>query len=308
MDLFCMQVKISRKIFLFLLFVCYNKFMKNFLNLFNRKPKIGLAFGGGGARGFSHIGVLKAFEEFGLDFDYVAGTSVGSIIGAAYSAGLSSKDIYQVAKALKVKDIRTNKLFFMPSKTDGLEKLMIDTLGDINIEDLKKPFSAIAVDIKSTKEVCISHGNLAKAVAGSCCVPGIFQPVEFDDRLLCDGGLQNTIPANIPRYFDCDYVIAVDCNSTRTYGTDSQKVLDVLGCAIRVLMKSNAVKGYVCADCMIATDNKRFKSTRLDGLDEMVEEGYKNAIDVMPQIVRIFQGKAPKKKLKDFDKDEIDFI
>ncbi|MGN1200680.1 MAG: patatin-like phospholipase family protein [Candidatus Caccovivens sp.] len=282
--------------------------MKNFLNFLSRKPKIGLAFGGGGARGFSHIGVLKAFEEFGLDFDYVAGTSVGSIIGAVYSAGLSSKDMYEIAKELKVKDIRTNKLFFMPSKTDGIEKLLTDTLGDINIEDLKKPFSAIAVDIKSTKEVCISHGNLAKAVAGSCCVPGIFQPVEFGDRLLCDGGLQNTIPANIPRYFDCDYVIAVDCNSTRTYGTDSQKVLDVLGCAIRVLMKSNAVKGYVCADCTIATDNKRFKSTKLDGMDEMIEEGYKNAIDAMPQIMKIFQGKAPKKKLKDFDKDEIDFI
>lgn len=149
---------------------------------------------------------------------------------------------------------------------------------------------------------------MAKAVAGSCCVPGVFQPVEFGDRLLCDGGLQNTIPANIPRYFGCDYVIAVDCNSTRTYGTDSSKVLDVLGCSIRILMKSNAVKGYMYSDVMIATDNKRFKSTRLDGLDEMVEEGYKNAIDLMPQIIQIFKGKFPKKKFKDFDKGEIDFI
>lgn len=282
--------------------------MKNFLNFFNKKPKIGIAFGGGGARGFSHIGVIKAFEEYGIEFDYVCGTSVGSIIGATYASGMTSKEMYEIAKSLKVKDIRTSKIFFMPSKTDGIEKLIIDTLGDINIEELKKPFSAIAVDIKTTKEVCISHGNLAKAVAGSCCVPGFFHPVEFGDRLLCDGGLQNTIPANIPRYFDCDYVIAVDCNSTRTYGTDSSKVLDVLGCSIRVLMKSNAVKGYVCSDCIIATDNKRFKSTKLDGLDEMVEEGYKNAIDVMPQIIKIFQGKVPKKKMKDFDKDEIDFI
>ena len=145
-------------------------------------------------------------------------------------------------------------------------------------------------------------------MAGSCCVPGFFHPVEFENRLLCDGGLQNTIPANIPRYFGCDYVIAVDCNSTRTYGTNSPKVLDVLGCTIRVLMKSNAVKGYVCADVMIATDNKRFKSTKLFGLDEMVEEGYKNAIDAMPKIMEIFSGKVKKQKIKDFDKDEIDFI
>ena len=73
-------------------------------------------------------------------------------------------------------------------------------------------------------------------------------------------------------------------------------------------MKSNAVKGYVCADVMIATDNKRFKSTKLFGLDEMVEEGYKNAIDAMPKIMEIFSGKVKKQKIKDFDKDEIDFI
>ncbi len=282
--------------------------MSKLFNIFNRKPKIGVAFGGGGARGLSHIGVIKAFEEFGLEFDYVAGTSVGSIMGAAYANGMSSKEIYDIAKKLKVKDIRTSKLFFMPSKTDGLESLMIETFGDINIEDLKKPYSAVAVDIKSTKELCISHGNLAKAVAGSCCVPGIFQPVEFGDRLLCDGGLQNTIPANIPRYFDCDYVVAVDCNSTRLYGTESTKVLDVLGCTLRILMKSNAVKGYMCADVTIATDNKRFKSTKLDGMDEMIEQGYKNAIDMMPQIMQLFRGKAPKKKFEDFDKDDIEFI
>ena len=277
-------------------------------NPFMRKPKVGLAFGGGGARGLSHLGVIKAFEEFGLEFDFVAGTSVGSLVGAAYASGMKFKEIYDIAKKLKVKDIRTNKLFFMPSKTDGIENLMIECFGDINIEDLKKPVSAVAVDIKSTNQLCITHGNLAKAVAGSCCVPGIFQPVEFGDRLLCDGGLQNTIPANIPRYFDCDYVIAVDCNSTRTYGTESTKVLDVLGCSIRILMKSNAVKGYMFGDVTIACDNKRFKSTKLDGLDEMVEQGYKNAIDLMPQIMQVFQGKAPKKKFKDKDKDEIEFI
>lgn len=282
--------------------------MRNIFRFMRRRPKIGLAFGGGGARGMSHIGVIKAFEEFGLEFDYIAGTSVGSIIGAAYASGMKSSELYEVAKKLKTKDIRTSKLFFVPSKTEGIENLMIETLGNINIEDLKKPFSAVAVDIKTTKEVCISHGNLSKAVAGSCCVPGIFQPVEFADKLLCDGGLQNNIPANIPRYFGCDYVIAVDCNSTRVYGTESTKVLDVLSCALRTLMKSNSIKGYMVADLTIATDNKRFKSTKLEGIDEMVEQGYRNAIDMMPQIMQIFKGKFPKKRLKDFDKDDMEFI
>ena len=153
--------------------------MRSFFSFTNRKPKIGVAFGGGGARGMSHLGVIKAFEEFGLEFDYVAGTSVGSIIGSAYANGMTFSELYAIAKKIKVSDIRTSKLFFMPSKTEGLESLIVETFGDINIEDLKKPFSAVAVDIKTTKEVCISHGNLAKAVAGSCCDPGFFQPVEF---------------------------------------------------------------------------------------------------------------------------------
>ena len=281
--------------------------MKRF-SIFRKKTKIGIAFGGGGARGFSHLGVIKAFEEFGLKFDYVCGTSVGSLVGAMYANGMTYNEMYAIAKKLKTKDIKKSKMIFMPSKTDGIEELLKQAVGDIEIQQLKTPYSAIAVDIKSTKEVCISHGNLAKAVAGSCCVPGVFQPVEFGDRLLCDGGLQNTIPANIPRYFGCDYVIAVDCNSTRTYGTDSTKVIDVLACSIRVLMKSNAVKGYVCANVTVATDNKRFKSTKLDGMEDMIQEGYKNAIDAMPKIMEIFSGRKKKLKLKDFDKNEIEFI
>ena len=282
--------------------------MKNFFSLFKRKIKVGVAFGGGGAKGMAHIGVIKAFEEYGLDFDYVAGTSVGSIMGAAYASGMKSSEILKIAKSMKTSDIRTSKVFFVPSKTEGIESMMRNNFGDINIENLKKTFSAVAVDIKSTKELCISKGNLAKAVAGSCCVPGIFQPVQFGNYLLCDGGLQNNIPANIPRFFDCDYVIAVDCNSTRTYGTESSKTLDVIACALRILMKSNSIKGYLNADLTIACDTKKFKSTELEGIDEMVEIGYRNAIDMMPEIMKIFAGKYPKKKKKDYGKDDIMFI
>ncbi len=250
----------------------------------NKKIKVGLALGGGGARGFTHIGVIKAFEEFGLKFDYISGTSAGSVVGACYAGGMKWKEMYDIAKSIREKDIRTSKIPLVPSKTEGIENLMISALGDINIEDLKIPFSAVAVDIKTTKEVCISHGNLAKAVAGSCCVPGIFVPVKFGDMLLCDGGLQNTIPADMPRYFGCDYVIAVDCNSERTYGTESVKVLDVLSCTIRILMKGNAVKGYVNADIVLKPNTKRFRATKTDGFDDMVEEGYRAGIDAIHEI------------------------
>lgn len=270
--------------------------------MFKKKIKIGIAFGGGGARGFTHLGVIKAFEEFGLKFDYVAGTSVGSLVGAFYAAGYTYKQMYDIVKVIKEKDIRKNIIPFTPSKLDGVGEIVTNNLGDINIEDLKLPFSAVAVDIKTTNEVCISKGNLAKAVMGSCAVPGVFQPVVFDDMILCDGGLQNTIPADIPRHYGCDYVISIDVNKSRTYGTDNTRLLDVLLCSIRILMKSNAVRGYVNSDLVITPETKRFKSTKTDGMEDMIEEGYKAAIDAMPQIMEIF-AKKKKNKIKKTSSD-----
>ncbi len=260
--------------------------------------KIGLALGGGATRGFAHIGVLKAFEEYGITFDFVAGTSAGSLVGACYCAGKTSSEIAEIAKNIKEKDIRTNKIVFMPSKTTGIENLVIENLGNINIEDLSIPFSPVVVDIKTTEEIALRRGNLAKAVAGSCAVPGVFVPVEFEDKLLSDGGLQNAIPADIPKMFGCDYVIAVDVNSTRTYGTDSTKLVDVLLASIRILMKSTPIKGYVYSDVIITPDLKRFKATSVDGMQEMINEGYKAAKANMDKILEVFTRKPLKKRLK----------
>lgn len=273
----------------------------------NKKVKIGLALGGGGARGFAHLGAIKAFEEYGITFDYVSGTSAGSIVGAFYCAGYNYAQMFEVAKNMDVKDIRTSKLVFMPSKSDGIEKVFINELGNINIEDLKIPFSAVATDIISMEECILTKGNLAKACAGSCAVPGIFQPVVFEKRHLCDGGLQNTIPADVPKLMGCDYVVAVDVNKSRNYGTDSTKLLDVISCTIRILMKGNAVKGYLYADAMVKPETKRFKSTKKEGFLDMIEEGYKATIDIMPEILKLFNKKPlkAKKKLKYLNEDRV---
>ena len=130
---------------------------------------------------------------------------------------------------------------------------------------------------------------------GSCAVPAVFQPVQFDDMLLADGGLQNTIPSDICRHYGCDYVVAVDVNKSRTYGTDSPKLTDVVMCSIRILMKNNAVRGYKYADIVVAPETKRFKATSTDGLDDMIEEGYNAAIDAMPAIKELFSKKKNRK-------------
>lgn len=275
----------------------------------HKKTKIGIAFGGGGARGFTHLGVIKALEEYNIkasDFSMISGTSVGSIVGAFYASGATYKEMFNIAKNIDLSEIRTSKIPFMPSKTDGIQDVIKRNLGDINIEDLPIPFSCISTDLKSTKEIVFRNGNLAKAIAGSCCVPGIFVPVVYGKYNLADGGLRNNIPTNVPKKFGCDYVIGIDVNKYRTYGTDSIKLTDVLSATIRILMQSSSLRGYLTADVMVGPETKKFSSSKAkdDDMMNMIEEGYKETIDKMPQILQLMSKKPLKKKVKQQYLDE----
>ena len=270
------------------------------MNLFFKKPKkVALVLGGGAARGLAHIGVIKALEEHNISFDYVVGTSVGSLVGAFYAAGLTSAEMIEYAKTIKTKDIKSGLIPFVPSKTDGIKNVVVNALGNIDITDLKKHYCAVAVDVKSAREVHFVKGNLAEIVAASCAVPGVFLPVEYEDYVLYDGGLSNNLPSNVPKIvFGCDAVIAVDVNSTRGYGTDSTKYIETIMASIRIMMKSNSLKGYLNSDLIIQPDLKRFKSTKLNNADEMIMEGYNATIFQMEKIKNILNGKNKEKKIK----------
>lgn len=262
-----------------------------FSNWFSRpkkkKYKVGIAFGGGGTKGFAHLGVLKAFEENGIVFDEVAGTSVGSLVASFYAFGLSSDEMFEKAKEIKASDIRNSKLFFVPSSTNGIEEFVKNAIGDAHFEDMQKPLTIVAVDLISSKEVHITKGSVAKAVAGSCAVPGVFIPVDFGEYRLADGGLQNTIPADVLRSNGCKYVISVDVNPTRGHGTDSTKLKEILFASIRIMMKSNAVKGKLYSDVCIEVDTSKFKGTSLSGAEDLYKAGYDAAIKLMPKIKSI---------------------
>ena len=262
----------------------------------HKKVKVGLALGGGASRGIAHIGVIKAFEEAGIDFDFIAGTSVGAVIGCMWASGKTSDQMIDIAHSVKVKDIRRSK-FFMPSKTKGIEELIEEHIGKIDISELKKPFAAVAVDLITAQEVAMTTGELSKAVAGSCAIPGVFNPVEFRGMHLIDGGVQNNIPSDIPRYFDCDYVIAVDVNSTRGGGTESLKLLDILKATIGIMNRANSISGYIDADITIKPSMAKYKSTKLDEVDEMIAEGYKAGKDCTQRILELISRK-PKRIIK----------
>ena len=270
----------------------------------NKKVRIGIAFGGGGARGFVHIGAIKAFEEAGIDFDAVSGTSAGSIIASYYAAGYSYQDIIPIAKSIKAKDIRNSKLIFIPSSTTGVENLITNNLGNVAVDSLKKPLAVVAVDLISGDEIVFTKGNLSKVVAGSCCYPGVFNPVVYENMHLVDGGLQNNIPSDVLKLFDCDYVIAVDANPSRGGGTNSLKLMDVIGTSLSIGTKSNSVKGYIHADMVVKPDTKRFKSTKAEGIDEMIEEGYIATKLLIPDLLKMISVKPKRKKNNRFKPGE----
>lgn len=264
--------------------------------------KIGLALGGGGARGFALIGAIRAFEEEGIHFDCIAGTSIGSVIGALFDYGITSEEMVNLAKKLKIRDIRKSMIPLVPSSTDGIENTIKGIIGDINFEDLPLPFYAVAVDMKTGNEVDIHKGNLAKALAGSCAVPTVFNAVKFDDKLLFDGGLQNTIPADVLRKNGCDAVVSIDINSTRGNGTNSSKYLDLLFASIKIMMKSNAIKGYLNSDIIIKPNLKRFNASKMTGMMEMIEEGYIATKSKMSEIRELFKHKKKKRVFLFFKK------
>lgn len=265
--------------------------------LFNKKHKAALVLGGGASRGIAHIGVIKAFEEHNISFDYVIGTSVGSMIGACYAAGLKSDQLIELARNITIKDIKKGFLPFTPSSTDGIKQIVKNAIGDIEFSELKRKFCAVAVDVITGNEVHLTAGSVADAVAGSCALPGVFYPVNFGDYRLFDGGLSNNIPSSVAKIvFDCDIVVTVDVNSTRGQGTDSNKYLDQIMASIRIMMKSNSLKGYLNSNIVIQPDLKRFNRAKLDFVDEMIEEGYNATIFQIDSIKSLLNGKKVQHK------------
>ncbi len=274
-------------------------FLTNYFKNKKSKPtvRVGLCLGGGGARGIAHLGALKAFEEYGIDFDFVVGCSAGALVGAFYCAGMNYQQIYDIAKTIKTKDIRSGRLGIFPSKNDGLIELIKNNIPYENIEDLPKKFCAVAVDLVTATEKHFDHGKLAELTASSCCVPAVFEPVRFDNMVLVDGGVMNNLPADVPKKFGCDYVISVDVNSTRGGNITSGKMIDSIVTSFKIMMKNNSASGYLNSDILIKPDTKRFKSTKPDGFDEMVEEGYLATVKAMPQIMELMNGEVEKKSV-----------
>jgi len=178
------------------------------------RPRIGLVLGSGSARGWAHIGVIKALQEHGIHADVVCGSSIGALVGAAYASGnltqleqwVRTLSFWDVVKLL---DVRLEGGLI---EGEALMTSLSEQLQGVTIESLDIPFTAIATDLNSGREVWLQKGDLTRAIRASIALPGLFSPAKIEQQWLVDGGVTNPVPISAARAMGADYIIAVNLN------------------------------------------------------------------------------------------------
>jgi NTE family protein len=244
---------------------------------------IGLALGGGAARGLAHIGVLAALEESEIPADCITGTSMGAMIGAAYCAGIEVPELMEIAA-----DARWSNICTLTWPHQGLlsfekmEDWIIKLIGDVDVRDLEIPFAAMATDIETGEKFILREGPVAKIVRISCSVPGFVEPVEFNGRLLCDGGVSDNVPDSAARELGAEYVIGVD-----VFVPVYRSYLGPLGvtmAAIETLVQ-NAGGGAKNSDCTIIPDLVGQSYIRLSKYEDLIQAGWQATREMIPTIL-----------------------
>ena len=255
-------------------------------------PRIGLALGGGMARGCAHIGVLRELEKNGIPIDLIAGTSVGSLIGGAYAAGLSPDQIEQLA--LK---IRWNHLGRVTVSTLGFnssertEEYVRKNFPVHEFDKLRLPFGAVATDLQTGKMVVFTEGSVGLAIRASCALPVFYVPVLVNGRMMVDGGLVGHIPASVARTMGADVVVAVDVNSQHLPIPEPTHLLTVMSQSLAIMGRSAVSYLYQDADLVIRPDIKHVRPDDLTKAAEMIAAGEEAARHVLPRLKQLIEPK-----------------
>jgi len=242
-------------------------------NVFN--SRIGLALGGGAARGIAHIGVLEAFEENGIQISCISGTSIGALVASYYAFGKNLDDIKDIGRELSFTSmigltLQKKGLF----STRSLEKMVVRDLGDVNIEDAKIPLAICATDIANGEQVVLTHGKLAKAICASTAVPGVFIPVEIEGKTLVDGGITENVPISLLDKMGAGITIGVSLNGHHSYPPPDD-IITIMSNAIDIAIDLRTQDQIKAADIMLSLNLENY--SRLDNSEQfeaLYSEGY----------------------------------
>lgn len=249
-----------------------------------RTPKVALVLGGGAARGFAHVGVIKVLEAQGISPDIVVGTSAGSVVGALYAGGYSGFELQKIAFQLdeaNVSDLVLPDRGFV--KGEQLQSFINRTLQNRPIEKLSKIFAAVATDLQSGELVMFRRGNTGMAVRASSSVPGVFQPYTIAGREYVDGGLTSPVPVKVARSLGADIIIAVDI-SAKPRNAKINDSLDILLQTFAIM--GNRISDYelMDADVVIRPNTAGIGSTEFEAKHLAIMEGEKAAQAALPAI------------------------
>ena len=255
---------------------------------YGARPKVGLALGGGGAKGAATIGVLKVIDELGIKVDYVAGTSIGAIIGGLYASGVSPATIEELFLSQEFRMILNGR-----GMENQLEELL-KQYGCSQLCDTRIPFRCVAVDYDTMKEVVLSSGSLPKAIRSSMSIPIAYKPVEWNGKRLVDGGLLNNLPVDIVKDMGADIVIAVDLQQGEDveFGVSIRR-LKGLGGLISWFFKRPDIDRYrmnkSMADIYIHPDLRGFNVASFDRYysEIMIERGYDEAKSMWDKLMQL---------------------
>ncbi|OWY26561.1 patatin-like phospholipase family protein [Herbaspirillum robiniae] len=261
-----------------------------------KKVRIGLALGGGAARGFAHIGVIKALESQGIDADIVAGTSAGSLVGAMYAAGNDGFALQKLALAMDEAAISDWSVPFFAKvsgvlKGEGVQNYVNKALGNLPIEKFKIPFGAVATDLKTGQPILFQRGNAGVAVRASSAVPGVFQSVKIGDHYYVDGGLVAPVPVRFARQMGADFVIAVNISA--------QPEAQASASSVDVLLQTFAIMGQTInqyelkdADIVLQPVLGAMKGSDFASRNVAILAGEQAAMAAMPEIKRKLKAMA----------------
>lgn len=258
-------------------------------------PSVGLALGGGFARGLAHIGVLKVLEEEGIPVNFIAGTSVGSVIGAAYCSGISAKELEEISVLVRFKDFARwtiSRLGF--ASNDRMERFLNKMLKCHTFEDLKIPLAVAATDFATGEGVVFRSGPLVQAVRASCAYPGMFLPVNVNGRLMVDGLLAHAVPTVPLKEMGARRVIAVYLSAHWVNLDGPRHVFDVIGQCFSIAQSKMCGMWESSADVVLQPDVRGFSYDGFDRAPELIRAGEIAARAALPSIRQWFaQPEAP---------------
>lgn len=250
------------------------------------KITMGLALGGGAAKGFAHIGVIKMLEASGIHPDVIAGTSAGSVVGALYASGMDVFTLQQTTVGLDEAKIRDVRLFSGGLvQGQALQDYVNEQVHKQPIERLKMPFAAVATELETGARTVFVRGNTGRAVRASSSIPGVFEPVSLHGKHYVDGGVVSPIPVDAARQLGADFVIAVDISAAPD-GSTPNDMMGIVGQSIDIMSRQLSSQETARADVVIRPDMRGIGSTAFDQKNQAILAGEKALMKAMPEIRR----------------------